>query len=124
MADPLMQSLSTEISLKTITEIEELAEEIMTDKAQMIDCDKKRNINREAIRALKKSPSDKEWFCIGNLFVKLTHDSSVKIIEDDQKLLDDQTYKLQDNLKSKVKKLHELEGGKSVEGFNLKSINE
>ena len=121
--DPLMQSLSTELSIKTITEIEELAEEIMTDKAQIIDCDKKRNSNREALRTLKSSCANKEWFCIGNLFIKVSRNTSVKILEDDQTLLDEQTQQIQNGLKAKIKTLHQLEGRQDVKGFDLKNIN-
>merc|ERR1711872_970139 len=89
------QSMAAEISLKVMAEVEELADEILTDKAQIVDCDKKRNANREALRALKKNAdNDKEWFCIGNLFVKLSHSAAVDIIENDQIALNEQSKKL------------------------------
>ena len=123
--DPLMQSMATEISIKVMTEIEELADEIMTDHAQIIDCDRKRNANREALRILRNKPtSRKEWFCVGNLFLKLAHDTTVNIIEDNQLYLDKESKKIQDELKPKVKTLHELEGKDDVKGFDLKNINE
>ena len=117
--------MAAEISLKVMAEVEELADEIMTDRAQIVDCDKKRNANREALRALRKNPdNDKEWFCIGNLFVKLSHDTAVSIIEEDQVAINQQSNKLQDELKPKVKTLHELEGRDGAKGFDLKNINE
>ena len=117
--------MAAEISLKVMAEIEELADEIMTDRAQMVDCDKKRNANREALHALKRTHgNEKEWFCVGNLFLKLSHSTVENIIEEDQMALNKQSKKLQEELKPKVKTLHKLEGRGGAEGFDLKNINE
>lgn len=122
-SEHMLNSRVTELTLKTVTEIEELAEEIMVDRAQMVDYDKKRNSNREALSALKNQPRDKHWFCFGNTFLKLSHDHSKEILEKDQKFMNGEMKKIQDGLKPKVQKLHELEGRPDVKGFELKSCN-
>ena len=122
MDDHLLQKRFTEQTLHTVAEIEELAEEILTDRAQIIDCDKKRNSNREALRALNKTPSGgKEWVCYGNLFMKIPNKQAVDLIENDQNKLEKEITTLHDGLKPKVKKLHELEGLPDVSGYDLKA---
>ena len=119
--ETMLNSQTTESTLKTVTEIEELAEEILVDRAQIIDYDKKRNSNREALRAIKKQPENKHWFCIGNSFIKVTHDHCQNILEKDQSYMDNEIKRLHIGLKPKVSKLFELEGRPDVKGFDLKS---
>ncbi|XP_057296403.1 p53 and DNA damage-regulated protein 1-like [Hydractinia symbiolongicarpus] len=121
--DFMIPGKKTELTLKTITEIEELAEDILTDRAQIIDCDKKRNSNREALQELKKTKDNKHWFCIGNLFLKVPISNTVKMLQKDQETLDNEVKKIHNGLKPKVKKLHELEGLPDVKGFDLTSVN-
>ena len=120
--DGMLQSRVAELTLSTVTEIEELAEEILTDRAHIISCDKKRNANREALRAIKVNPCEKRWVCFGNLFIKLSNDHSVSLIKNDQEFLEKELSKVHDALKPKVKKLHNLEGLPDVKGFDLKGI--
>lgn len=121
MENEMLRSQETEVTLKSVTEIEELAEEILVDRAQIVDYDKKRNSNREALRAIKKEPENKHWFCIGNNFIKVSHDHCKNILSKDQTFMDNEIKKLHSGLKPKVSKLHELEGRPSVKGFDLKS---
>lgn len=99
----------TELTLKT--------------KSQIIDCDKKRNSNREALQELKKTEDNKHWFCIGNLFLKVPISNTVYMLQKDQETLDNEVKKIHNGLKPKVKKLHELEGLPDVKGFDLTSVN-
>ena len=119
----MLQGQVAELTLKTISEIEELAEEILTDRAQIIDYDKKRNGNREAINAIKDNSSKKQWFCVGNLFIKIPEEQAKQILVEDQQKIEAEMNKLRNNLKPKVKKLHELEGLPEVKGFDLKGMN-
>lgn len=119
----MLQGQVAELTLKTISEIEELAEEILTDRAQIIDYDKKRNDNREAINAIKDNPSKKQWFCVGNLFIKIPEEQAKQILVEDQQKIEAEMNKLRNSLKPKVKKLHELEGLQEVKGFDLKGMN-
>ena len=119
----MLQGQVAELTLKTISEIEELAEEILTDRAQIIDYDKKRNGNREAINAIKDNSSKKQWFCVGNLFIKIPEEQAKQLLVEDQQKIEAEMNKLRNNLKPKVKKLHELEGLQEVKGFDLKGMN-
>ena len=121
MENEMLRSQSTEVTLKAVTEIEELAEEILVDRAQIVDYDKKRNSNREALWAIKKQPENKHWFCIENNFIKVSHNHCKDILEKDQTFMDNEIKKLNSGLKPKVYKLHELEGRPNVKGFDLKS---
>jgi len=105
-----------------LVEAEEIAEEILSDKQQIVDFDKRRNVNREALRSLKDSKDNKTWLCSGaDLFIKLPTDGARKIIEKDQRTLDEEINKLRDQLKVKTSKLSEIEGTEdSTKPFFLK----
>ena len=121
-SDPMLQSQVTEITVRTITEIEELAEEILTDRAQIIDFDKKRNGNREALRETRMNPRDKQWICIGNLFLKISQTHVTEMLKNDQNQIEIEIANVHNGLKPKLKKLHELEGLPYTDSFDLKSI--
>ncbi|XP_074617991.1 p53 and DNA damage-regulated protein 1-like [Acropora palmata] len=117
----------TSISLQKFTELEELAEEIMGDKHQIVELDKRRNTNREAERALKKLDTklaSKSWVCIGNIFVKLPNSHVQGMLQQDHKSLDVEISKLRSDLKPKVSKLHALEGLPEVKGFDLTALTQ
>ncbi|XP_049725758.1 p53 and DNA damage-regulated protein 1 isoform X3 [Elephas maximus indicus] len=52
-----MLSPEAERVLRYLVEVEELAEEVLSTKRQIVDLDTKRNQNREALRALQKDLS-------------------------------------------------------------------
>ncbi|XP_064238378.1 p53 and DNA damage-regulated protein 1 isoform X1 [Aotus nancymaae] len=52
-----MLSPEAERVLRYLVEVEELAEEVLADKRQIVDLDTKRNQNREGLRALQKDLS-------------------------------------------------------------------
>ncbi|XP_039590912.1 p53 and DNA damage-regulated protein 1 isoform X2 [Polypterus senegalus] len=81
--------------LQFLAEVEEVAEEVLADKQQMIDLDKKRNRNREALRVLQNDG------------------------ESNQQQLDQEINTLQNQLKSKVNHLNDLQGKPELKGFNL-----
>lgn len=70
---------------KHFEDLEKVAEEALCDKQEIIDLDRKRNTNREALRQLKFNPIEKEnnknWICIGNMFLRLPKENIVKNIE-------------------------------------------
>ena len=65
-----------------LREIEEAAEEVLSDKQEIVDLDRKRCQNREAIRAMShlnhagaattttSSSSSSQWLAMGNCFFK------------------------------------------------------
>jgi hypothetical protein len=54
-----------------LTDLEQAAEDILTDRQTIIDYDRKRNANREALRSMKNSSEKKTWIAMGNTFFKL-----------------------------------------------------
>ncbi|XP_070574520.1 p53 and DNA damage-regulated protein 1-like [Ptychodera flava] len=117
-----------EFVLNYLGQVEELAEEILTDKQTVVDLDRKRNKNREAIRALGKvqptpGKADKTWVCFGNMFLKIPRADAKNLLEKDQKELDTEIDKIRKGLKPKVSKLHDMEGRPDIKGFNLNALS-
>ena len=60
-----------------LEEVELLAEDVLADKQQLVDLDKKKNSNREALAALHKKvvapphSADKVWLNFGGMFIKM-----------------------------------------------------
>lgn len=130
-----------------LTDLEQVAEEILTDRQTIIDYDRKRNANRESLRDLRKSDEKKTWIAMGNTFFKLEKTAVESMIQKgmlhfvsmkcvmygmkaiiqtnfpDQKKLDTAINELRDNLKQKVDKVRDIEEKPALKGFNLKPLN-
>ncbi len=82
---------STDERLLThLREIEEAAEDVLTDKQEIVDLDRRRNENREALRALDKSckahwkgeEGSKTWLAMGtNCFLKLPSRQAKELLQ-------------------------------------------
>ncbi|KAL2090759.1 hypothetical protein ACEWY4_013022 [Coilia grayii] len=112
---------SAERVLEYLTEVEEAAEDVLSDKQQIVELDKKRNSNREALNVLRKDMSgdDKAKVCLGNMFIRFPKDKTRQMIENDQEQLDREICDLRNRLKDKVNRLNELQGKPELEGYNL-----
>jgi len=122
----MASKLSNDSELLTyIKEVESKAEEVLSDRREIVDLDRKRNQNREAIRALKSTEGqeDKTWLAMGNTFFKLPTDKAKNLIEKDQVSLDREINILRSNLKTKVNSLRDLEGHEKLKGFDLKALS-
>ena len=112
-------------ALKYLTEMELLGEDVLSDKHQLVELDRKRNANRQALRKLKQksvNEKQKEWVCFGNMFLQMSTESVQKNLLGDQEEIEKEIKRIQDELKPKVSKLHEMEGEKDVSGFYLKGF--
>jgi len=116
--------------LQLLADVEEAAEEVMSARQEIIDLDRKRNSNREAIRALEKMAKDhykgdssKAWLAMGNSFFRLPNKGAVEMLRTDQTNLDISVNKLRSELKDKVNRLRELEGREGLKGFGLKALS-
>jgi len=113
--------------LDYLKQVEELAEDVLTDKQQIVDLDKMRNTNREAIRALrtalKSDPNHKSWMNIGGQFLKYKATEGIRMLEADQKELDNQINTLRNGLLAKVNKLNDAQGKADLKGFNLSPLS-
>ena len=114
--------------LEHLREIEEAAEEVLSEKQEIVDLDRKRNQNREAIRALsneseKKDKSEQKcWLAMGNTFFKLPQNKAETLLQQDQVRLDSEINRLRSDLKVKVNNLRDKEGKSELTGFNLKPM--
>ncbi|EDO37037.1 predicted protein [Nematostella vectensis] len=125
MADGPGLGMFSASNVQKLVELEERANEILTDRQQIVELDRKRNSNREALSALnKKSTGDKSWVCFGNMFMKLPDSKTKDMIIQDQRIVEQELQTLRTNLKEKVAELHKLEGLQEVKGFNLKPVTE
>nr|XP_033819144.1 p53 and DNA damage-regulated protein 1 isoform X1 [Geotrypetes seraphini]XP_033819145.1 p53 and DNA damage-regulated protein 1 isoform X1 [Geotrypetes seraphini]XP_033819146.1 p53 and DNA damage-regulated protein 1 isoform X1 [Geotrypetes seraphini]XP_033819147.1 p53 and DNA damage-regulated protein 1 isoform X1 [Geotrypetes seraphini]XP_033819148.1 p53 and DNA damage-regulated protein 1 isoform X1 [Geotrypetes seraphini]XP_033819149.1 p53 and DNA damage-regulated protein 1 isoform X1 [Geot len=110
-----------EIVLQFLQEVEERAEEVLTDKQQIVYLDLKRNQNREALRALQREAAETDMLmvCFGNMFIQFPKTKIRDMIQIDQEYLDEETARLQTELKIKVNFLYEAQGKPELKGFRL-----
>ena len=69
-----------------LREIEEAAEEVLSDKQEIVDLDRKRCQNREALRALShlntsEQTEKKCWLAMGNCFFQLPQDKAKNLLQ-------------------------------------------
>ncbi|XP_005384938.2 PREDICTED: p53 and DNA damage-regulated protein 1 isoform X1 [Chinchilla lanigera] len=121
-----MLSPEAERVLRYLVEVEELAEEVLADKRQIVDLDIKRNKNREGLRALQRdlSLSEDVMVCFGTMFIKMPHSRVKDMIEKDQDHLDKKIEELRKQLKVKVSRLFEAQGNPELKGFNLNPLSQ
>lgn len=108
-----------------MTKAERLGEEVLTERAQMVELDRRRNANREALAALRKADRDaagqhassgssssssmKHWVCLGDVFMRQPHASARQMLEDDQKRIEAELEALRSGIKRKSSTLCELD---------------
>ncbi|KAM4613297.1 p53 and DNA damage-regulated protein 1 [Polymixia lowei] len=111
--------------LKYLTEVEEAAEDVLTNKQQIVDLDSKRNRNREALNALRNDVADsaKVKVCLGNMFIKFPKSKTTEMIQKDQEQLDKEINDLRKGLKAKVNRLNEIQGKPELRGYNLSPLS-
>ncbi|KAG0267500.1 p53 and DNA damage-regulated protein 1 [Mortierella polycephala] len=129
-----------------------IAEEILTNKELIVDYDRRRNSNREALSKLKKDLSEekKVWVNLGDLFIKMPKGNVETMIKKaagiyspkhvtvdhilicvasrfdyvDQNTLDTEILEIREVMKEKVVELEKLEGGDGSKSraFQLKGM--
>lgn len=109
---------------KFLAEIEATAETILADKEQVVELDKRRQKNREALRCLRNPSEDsrRPWVCIGNMFMKIPKSRTTDLLVQEQEKLEAEIGALRAKLKKNVKLLREMEGRSEVQGFDLKPL--
>ena len=112
-----------------LKEVELAAEEVLSDKREIVDLDRKRNLNREALRALDKScrshwkgEESKAWLAMGNSFLKLPARGAKSLLERDQVKLDSEINILRSDLKVKVNILMEKQGREEVQALGIRAL--
>ncbi|CAI9738563.1 Hypothetical predicted protein [Octopus vulgaris] len=108
----------------SLCEIEVVAEQILANKQQIVDLDRKRNQIREAIRVLSKTHGEKKsWVCMSNMFIKMPEKSTKSILEKDYDKLDIEINSLRKTLKTEMNQLRDLENQDALTGFDLKPLS-
>jgi hypothetical protein len=72
---------SPQHSVVYLEEVEVLGEEIVRDKQEVVALDRRRNQNREALRALQHQDCDKTWLTVGSLLVKMPVNKAKELLE-------------------------------------------
>lgn len=110
-------------SLQHLEEVESLGEEILTDRSEIVALDKRRQDNREGLRALSKCTDKKTWMALGPLLIKLPKEKAQDLMQKDQVQVDAEINKLRSNLKVKVNNLRDLEHQNPVPGLMLNALS-
>ncbi|XP_054278868.1 p53 and DNA damage-regulated protein 1 [Macrosteles quadrilineatus] len=110
------------LTLKQLHAAELQADSILRDRAEIVDLDRRRNSNREALRALSKEKGKKTWFTLGPILVKLPVSTASDLLNKDQVTINSEINKLRSELKVKVNDLRDLEFEDPVPGLNLKPM--
>lgn len=105
--------------LKYLVSVEKLADEILSDKREIVMLDKRRNQNREALRDITKSCQNKCWVTVGSVLIKHNVAATKSLLEADQKQLNIDINKLRSDLRVKVNNLRDLEMQPPVPGLML-----
>ncbi|KRZ80721.1 p53 and DNA damage-regulated protein 1 [Trichinella papuae] len=108
------------------TEIEIAAEEVLMYRAELLELDRKRQSNREGLRALQKMDNDdKVWILLGQSFIKIPVEKALKAYQQEKLNIEKKVNECRDDTKNKVDLLCKLEGAENrLAGFNLKSLNQ
>ena len=103
--------------LDRMQRVELLGEEILTDRQQMVELDRRRNTNREALAALRRidrqgaevAAAQKHWVCMGETFAKHSQSEARGMLEADQTRLDAEIERLRGDVKRKTSAVCELD---------------
>ena len=98
---------------------EQLGEELLSERAQMVELDRQRNANREAIAALRRveraegdaefASTHKYWMLQGDVFVRRRHGGAHALLEEDVRRLDSEIKALHQSVKKRSSHLCELD---------------
>lgn len=101
-----------------LTKLERLGEEVVTERQQMVELDRRRNLNREALASLRRAErthgadeaaAQKRWLCLGDVFLKQSHGGARSMLEEDQRRIERELEKLRKSVKQKSSALCTLD---------------
>merc|ERR1712196_201610 len=103
-----------------------VAEELLTAEQQVVDLDRRRNKNREALGAIRRSEvcSSKVWMCHGDFFIKTGIGDAKNDLESEQKTLDAEISRLREEVKLKASEVAKMEQreDQAADFINLKAL--
>jgi len=105
--------LEHQLLLQRAAEAEKLAAEILELKQQLIDLDRKRQGNVEALATYRERnsnidvESDKQWLCAGKIFFRIPAKQAKQVIVDEQTALTREIDKTRVHIKDRLKAILE-----------------
>lgn len=76
---PFQMAEKTKI-FEIIYENEKVADKILSNKQELLNWDKKRQGNREALRALRKSEDKKVWITVGSMLIEMERLKAIDVM--------------------------------------------
>ncbi|KAH8290345.1 hypothetical protein KR054_002119 [Drosophila jambulina] len=110
-------------SIELITETEELADKILSNKHELKAMDQRRQNTRQAIRLINKSEDKKVWITIGSMLVKVPREKGLELLKKDQDLIEQQINLMYSEQKVLVNKHRDLEFKTPYSGTKLKALD-
>ena len=106
-----------------------IGEKVLRDREEIVQMDRIRNKNREALTTIKRhnqyTDTDSIYLCVGNMFIKHRVSMARKLMEDDQKNVNEHIEKLRRKIKHNVQSLQEMEDrGEEFEKFTLNPLSQ
>ena len=106
-----------------LAQAERLGEEVLTERRQMVELDRRRNQNREALAVFRRMDREagssrsgpggpaaaKHWVCMGDLFVRRPQETARQLLEEDQRRIERELETLRRSVKRKSSELCELD---------------
>lgn len=77
----------TKQPLDLLIDTERVADQVLQNKQEIVELDKRRQHNRNAKRLLQKSNEKKSWVTVGPLLVKMTTEKGIALLEKGMNLL-------------------------------------
>ena len=118
-----------------MTKVERLGEEVLTERSQMVELDRRRNANREALASMRRAErgeagaaqsgggsattaAEKHWVCLGDVFLRQPQSTAKQMLEEDQRRIERELETLRSSVKRKSSALCEIDpsiaGGSDV----------
>lgn len=82
-----MSKTTEQKCMEILKSTEEVADKVLVNKQELINLDRRRQQNREAIRELEKSTDKKVWTTIGSMLVKLDHQKALDLLKKGKHLI-------------------------------------
>lgn len=127
----MASNIDMESAARRSAELETAAEAVEHAKNFVVDIDRRIHMDREGLRALKKSnehqhPLTQSWLlCPGGVFIKSANNSIMHVLQTEMDDLTSRQQRAQEELKARVVELAHLEGLDTtlerLRGFELRS---
>ncbi|XP_065367585.1 p53 and DNA damage-regulated protein 1 [Calliphora vicina] len=121
-----MAKTSEQKYMEILKSTEEVADQVLVNKQELINLDRRRQQNREAIRELEKNPEQQEkkiWTTIGSMLVKLDRQKALELLKNDQSQIEREIQILQSDQKILVNKHRDLEHFSPYSGTHIKALD-